>query len=959
MVTGADHSRLAPLTADDPQRLGAFRLIGRLGAGGMGIVYAGRDAADYPAAVKMIHPHYAADAGYRERFNREVHLAQRVQGRCIAPLLAADTEAELPWLAVAYVSGPTLHSYMAANAPLRGGDLTGFAAGLAEALAAIHREGIVHRDLKPENVILASDGPKVLDFGIAQALDDVSMTHTDAVVGTPGWISPERYDGERAGFASDVFCWGGLVAYAASGRAPYGAGPVDVLRYRTVNEEPDSAAAELPTALRGVVQRALSRSPADRPTAAEALTAITGEPASDHPAGESGHEHLTRAATRLLDAGWSVTSASTALPHQPLRATTAQRPITFAGNSVHTPAELAELFRTHTQRAENWLCDNGAGKLRAWLDDIGDTAFDRDYLSGIAGREAAAVAITAFLAAQLQDSPPTYRGHDASVSGLRALAEGGPAEHQVLAEIVINEVSLITAAHRCEHAECDTRCVRLERVGHRARGVIDGALLTAGELGFRLDPTERDRAVALAVVLIDEPARGRPARSALRAWPALALPWWRALLTEALTADPGSLEGLRALVAVQLLAPAARAAAGPQWRRLLRPGTWFGPGAPRVFVLALLLWCVCGYALGTVLRLAAPGTFPAHPQAPDNSPVATGLVYQTEMWPAYLLMALGTALAPVRLRPAAVVYGTFVTVPLSLVPPYLSRPPLLVPAMVRDPLVSTLTAMGQGALVWTVLALPAGFALFLWLIISTLSARVPWSPARPLLAEHRPWVRAAAAGAGLGATIWTPVWALVLLLGGAEGELAGTGQTSVAQAEAALTLLLLASLLMGTAAYALWRFTGAHLLWISAVCGVFLMEVFAGHDLDMPVPGVGALTLWLVRQEPDAAGWGALLFLLPGAFVLGAWLSERLRYRKSAPAPAAVPHGYYAPQPYWGQATPYPGHGGQQYGHTPPPPGAAAPPAPPTRAGAPTQAPPSGQAPTRVDPGEGDTSVQG
>lgn len=955
MVTGADH-RLAPLTADDPQQLGAFRLIGRLGAGGMGIVYAARDAADYPAAVKMIHPHYAADAGYRERFNREVHLAQRVQGRCIAPLLAADTEAELPWLAVAYASGPTLHSYMAANEPLRGGDLTAFAAGLAEALAAIHHEGIVHRDLKPENVILASDGPKVLDFGIAQALDDVSITHTDAVVGTPGWISPERYDGERAGFASDMFCWGGLVAYAASGRAPYGAGPVDVLRYRTVNEEPDSAAAELPTALHEVVQRALNRSPTDRPTAGEALTAVTGESTSDHPAGESEHEHLTRAATRLLDAGWSVTSASTALPHQPLRATTAQRPITFAGNSVHTPAELAELFRVHTQRAENWLCDNGAGKLRAWLDDIGDTAFDRDYLSGIAGREAAAVAITAFLAAQLPESPPTYRGHDASVNGLRALAEGGPAEHQVLAEIVINEVSLITAAHRCEHAECGTRCARLERLGHRARGVIDGALLTVGELGFRLEPTERDRAVALAVVLIDEPARGRPARSALRAWPALALPWWRGLLIEALTADPGSHEGLRALVTVQLLAPAARTAAGPQWRRLLKPSTWFGPGAPRVFVLALLLWCVCGYALGTIFRLAAPGTFPAHPQAPDNSPVATGLVYQNEVWPVYLLMALGTALAPVRLRPAAVVYGTFVAVPLSLGPPYLSRPPLLVPAVVRDTLVDVLTAMGQGALVWTVLALPAGFALFLWLIISTLSAHVPWTPARPLLAEHRPGARVAAAGAGLGVTIWTPVWALVLLLGGVEG----VGNTSVAQAEAALTLLLLASLAMGTLAYALWRFTGAHLLWISAVSGVFLVDSFAGRDLDdMPVPGVGALTLWLVRQAPDVAGWGALLFLFPGTFILGAWLSERLRYRKAAFTPTAAPYGYYVPQPSWGQATSYPGHGGQQYGHTPPPPGSAVPSAPPTHTGPPTQAPPNEQAPTRVDPSEGGTSVQG
>ncbi|WP_306368819.1 serine/threonine-protein kinase [Nocardiopsis sp. CC223A] len=263
-----------PPAATDPDRIGPYRVVGRIGAGGMGAVYAGIDQAGACAAVKVVHPQYAADPDFRARFAREVSLVASVSATCTAAYFGADTDAEAPWMATEYVPGDTLRVHVRKNGPLTGGMAVSLAAGLAEALVAIHAAGVVHRDLKPGNVILSPSGPKVLDFGIARATDGTALTRTGGLFGTPGWMAPEQYNGVPAGERSDVFAWACLVAFAATGRDPFAGGPVEVVIHRTRTEEPDLTG--VPPELLPTVRRALSKDPADRPTAAQALAEVTG-----------------------------------------------------------------------------------------------------------------------------------------------------------------------------------------------------------------------------------------------------------------------------------------------------------------------------------------------------------------------------------------------------------------------------------------------------------------------------------------------------------------------------------------------------------------------------------------------------------------------------------------------------------------------------------------------------------
>ncbi|WP_231972552.1 serine/threonine-protein kinase [Nocardiopsis alborubida] len=258
-----------PLASDEPRRVGPFRVVGRIGSGGMGVVYAALDDADRRVAVKCVHRVYAGDGEFRERFAREVALVRRVRAACVPGFVGADTRAEVPWLATEYVPGPTLDARVRARGPLTGAALTAFALGVAEALAAIHGTGVVHRDLKPGNVILSPDGPRVLDFGIARTVDGTALTRTGGLVGTPGWTSPEQYAGRGATDRSDMFAWGGLVAFAATGRNPFGAGGTDTMVPRVLSEPPDLEG--LPGALRALVERALDKDPARRPDADAAL----------------------------------------------------------------------------------------------------------------------------------------------------------------------------------------------------------------------------------------------------------------------------------------------------------------------------------------------------------------------------------------------------------------------------------------------------------------------------------------------------------------------------------------------------------------------------------------------------------------------------------------------------------------------------------------------------------------
>ncbi|WP_052809521.1 serine/threonine-protein kinase [Streptomonospora alba] len=264
---------LAPRTDKDPTRIGGYRVVGRLGSGGMGAVYAAVDDDGAPLALKVVHRQYATDAEFRARFAREVDLLRRVTGTCVPEFRDADTTGDRPWLGIEYVPGLTLKGHLDQNGPLSGDMLLGLAAGITEALQVVHAAGIVHRDLKPGNVILAPSGPKVLDFGIARAVEESAITRTGGLFGTPGWLAPEQYRGADPAPQSDMFAWGGLVAYAAAGRRPFGSGTAEELAFRTLEHEPDLAG--VPEQLRPLVAAAMAKDPARRPTATQALNAVT------------------------------------------------------------------------------------------------------------------------------------------------------------------------------------------------------------------------------------------------------------------------------------------------------------------------------------------------------------------------------------------------------------------------------------------------------------------------------------------------------------------------------------------------------------------------------------------------------------------------------------------------------------------------------------------------------------
>ncbi|MFI7536401.1 serine/threonine-protein kinase [Streptosporangium sp. NPDC049376] len=243
--------------------------MGRLGAGGMGVVYAGLAPDGARVAVKLVHDSLAGDPEFRMRFAREISVLTRVRGLCTARILESDADAARPWLAAEYVPGRTLGDHVRADGPLTGDQWFGLVVGLAEALVAVHAVDVVHRDIKPSNVILAPNGPKLVDFGIARALDGTSVTRTGALVGTPGWLSPEEYRSTSAGPAADVYGWGLLAVYAATGRPPYGTARPEVLALRVLNDPVDTS--EVPEPLRELVGRALAKDPASRPSAREIL----------------------------------------------------------------------------------------------------------------------------------------------------------------------------------------------------------------------------------------------------------------------------------------------------------------------------------------------------------------------------------------------------------------------------------------------------------------------------------------------------------------------------------------------------------------------------------------------------------------------------------------------------------------------------------------------------------------
>ncbi|MFC5750140.1 protein kinase domain-containing protein [Actinomadura rugatobispora] len=269
---------MQPITTDDPVGMGAYRVLARLGAGGMGRVYLARSPGGRFVALKVIRPEFAGDAEFRARFHREVAAARLVSGAFTTPVLDADTEGPVPWLATAYVAGPSLQEAIDGYGPLTEAGTRALGAGLAEALVAVHDAGLVHRDLKPSNVLLTAGGPRVIDFGISRVLDGTAVTQAGSVLGTPAYMSPEHVNGGVSA-ASDVFSLGGVLVFAATGKGPFGSGPADALLYRVVRSEP--VLDGVPHALRPLVAACLAKDPGGRPGPWDLLDALARGASAD------------------------------------------------------------------------------------------------------------------------------------------------------------------------------------------------------------------------------------------------------------------------------------------------------------------------------------------------------------------------------------------------------------------------------------------------------------------------------------------------------------------------------------------------------------------------------------------------------------------------------------------------------------------------------------------------------
>lgn len=329
-MTAPAHGPFQPMQPEDPPVVGGYRLAAVLGAGGMGKVYLSYTPGGRPLALKVIRPEFSQDPEFRGRFAQEVHAAQRVQGLYTAPVIDADTQGSPPWLATAYVPGPSLAQAVAQHGamPLRSALL--LTVGVAEALQVIHGAGIVHRDLKPGNVLLAGDGPRVIDFGIARAADATSLTHSGVSVGTPAFMAPEQAAAGPVTPATDVFALGQITAFAGIGAPAYGDGPSHAVLYRIVHEDPDLS--RLPDALRPLVSRCLSRDPGERPSLAEVIEMC--HRVSEAPL-RQGEDWLPQSfATGLVGRSQMPAPAPTPPPAAPT-------PSAAGGPAFHAPTEAA------------------------------------------------------------------------------------------------------------------------------------------------------------------------------------------------------------------------------------------------------------------------------------------------------------------------------------------------------------------------------------------------------------------------------------------------------------------------------------------------------------------------------------------------------------------------------------------------------------------------------------------
>ncbi|WP_187414248.1 serine/threonine-protein kinase [Nonomuraea sp. PA05] len=284
----------------DPHQIGPYQIVRKLGEGGMGVVYLAQDRDFRPVAVKVLRSGPAADDRFRKRFHREAEAARQVARFCTAPVLDVGMDGGIAYIVTEYVDGPDLASVIETRGPMRGSSLEALAAGVATALAAIHQAGVVHRDLKPSNILLSAVGPRVIDFGIAR-ITESDATRSAVISGTPAYMAPEQANGLPDTPATDVFAWGGVMAYAGAGRPPFGTGPIPQVLYRVVHDAPRLDG--LDKRLRPLVAQALDKDPSRRPTAQQLLDRLLGR------------ESATPAiATRVVSGAWTPPPTSPAVP---------------------------------------------------------------------------------------------------------------------------------------------------------------------------------------------------------------------------------------------------------------------------------------------------------------------------------------------------------------------------------------------------------------------------------------------------------------------------------------------------------------------------------------------------------------------------------------------------------------------------------------------------------------------
>ncbi|WP_460370486.1 serine/threonine-protein kinase, partial [Actinocorallia lasiicapitis] len=265
---------MLPLQPGDPDRLGGYPLLGRLGEGGQGTVYLG-EGPHGKVAVKLLHAQLTEDPVARARFTRELATIERIAGFCTARVFAADVSGDQPYIVSEYVAGPSLHELVKERGPRSEGALMRLAVGTATALTAIHRAGVVHRDFKPPNVLMGPDGPRVIDFGIARALDNAGRTATGQLIGTPAYMAPEQFTETVVGPAADLFAWGATMVFAATGRHAFGGGQIYALMHRIRFDPPDLSG--VPPELHELLASCLAKDPLLRPSANDLLWLLLGQ----------------------------------------------------------------------------------------------------------------------------------------------------------------------------------------------------------------------------------------------------------------------------------------------------------------------------------------------------------------------------------------------------------------------------------------------------------------------------------------------------------------------------------------------------------------------------------------------------------------------------------------------------------------------------------------------------------